>query len=76
MGPGFYDSDKTWQLSAKHESAARRVLELIKAGRPVSGSWEQFVEKIVKNKRLDVSDFWAKVEGALTPVESAAVSRE
>jgi hypothetical protein len=52
------------------------VLELIKAGRPVSGSWEQFVEKIVKNKRLDVSDFWAKVEGALTPVESAAVSRE
>jgi hypothetical protein len=72
----FLTPERLKQLSAKHESAARRVLELIKAGRPVSGSWEQFVEKIVKNKRLDVSDFWAKVEGALTPVESAAVSRE
>ena len=64
------------QLDAKHESAALRVVELIKRGRPVIGSWEQFVARIVQSKPLDIADFWTKVESALTLVESGSVSRE
>jgi hypothetical protein len=72
----FLTPERLKQLKAREESAARRVLELLKAGRPVSGSWEQFVLKIVKAKRFDISDFWTKVESALAPVRSATVAHD
>jgi hypothetical protein len=62
------------RLEAKRESAAVRVLDLIRMGRPVPGSWEEFVTAIVQSKRLDVSEFWVKVECALTLVESGTIS--
>ncbi|HEX8894942.1 MAG TPA: VWA domain-containing protein, partial [Terriglobales bacterium] len=71
----FLTRERLKQLKAKEESAARRVLEMIKTGRPIPASWEQFVTPIVESKRLDVSAFWAKVEAALTPV-SATVARD
>jgi Ca-activated chloride channel family protein len=64
------------KLEAKRESAAVRVLELIRIGRPVPGSWEEFVTSIVESKRLDVPGFWMKVEHALTSLESGTISRE
>jgi len=64
------------KLKTKHERAALQALELIKAGRTVPGFWEEFVKPIVKGERFDVLHFWAKVESALTPVESMTVSRE
>jgi hypothetical protein len=64
------------KLEANRERAAVRVLEVIMMGRPVPSPWEEFVTSIVQSKRLDVSDFWTKVECALTLVESGTVSRE
>jgi len=64
------------RLKTREESAARRLWELIEAGRPVPGSWEQFVVTIVKGKRFEVSDFWTEVESALAPDASATVARE
>jgi hypothetical protein len=72
----FLTPERLKQLKAREESAARRMLELVKAGRPVPGSWEQFVLKIVKAKRFDISDFWMKVESALAPVRSATVAHD
>jgi len=72
----FLTPERLKQLKAREESAARRVLELLRAGRPVPGSWEQFVLQIVKAKRFDVSDFWTKVERALAPVRSATVAHD
>jgi hypothetical protein len=64
------------KLEANRERAAVRVLELIRMGRPVPSPWEEFVAAIVESKRWDVSDFWRKVECALTLVESGTISRE
>jgi hypothetical protein len=64
------------KLEANRERAAVRVLELIRMGRPVPSPWEEFATAIVESKRLDVSDFWTKVECALTLVESGTISRE
>lgn len=65
----FLTPHRLKKLEAKRESAAVRVLELIRIGRPVPGFWEEFVTLIVQSKRLEVSDFWTKVECTLTPVE-------
>jgi hypothetical protein len=72
----FLTPERLKQLKAGEERAARRVLELLKAARPVPGSWEQFVLHIVKAKRFDISDFWTKVESALAPVRSATVAHD
>ena len=63
-------------LEANREKAAAGVVEAIKKGRRISGSWEEFVRAIVESKRLEGSDFWKKVECAHTFVESDTVSRE
>ena len=62
------------KLEAEQESAALRVLELIKMGRSVAGPWERFVTPIAESQGLEVSDFWAMVESALTLVESGNAS--
>jgi hypothetical protein len=72
----FLTPQRLKKLPTKQQDAAVRMLQLIGLGRPVTGSWEQFVAKIVKGKRLDVSDFWAKVKDALTPEEPASASRQ
>jgi Ca-activated chloride channel family protein len=72
----FLTPSRLKKLEAKREGAAVRVLELIRIGRPVPGAWEDFVMAIVQSKRLEVSDFWTKVECTLTHVESGTVSRE
>lgn len=72
----FLRPEQLKRLKTREESAARRLWELIEAGRPVPGSWEQFVVTIVKGKRFEVSDFWTEVESALAPDASATVARE
>jgi hypothetical protein len=72
----FLTPHRLKRLEAKHESVAPCVLELIRTGRPVPGSWEEFVTPIVQSKRVDISDFWTKVESALAPVASETVSGE
>ena len=72
----FLTPPRLKKLEAKRESAGVRVLELIRIGRPVPGAWKDFVTAIVQSKRLEVSDFWTKVDCALTLVESGTVSSE
>jgi len=43
-------------------------------GRSVDGPWERFVTPIAESQGLEVSDFWAMVESALTLVESGNAS--
>jgi len=69
----FLTPGRLEQLEAKRQSVAVRVLDLIGTGRPVPGYWEEFVTAIVKSRRLDVPAFWAKIEYALTLVESDTV---
>jgi len=72
----FLTPQRLKKLEAKQESVALCVLELIKTGRPVPGSWDEFVTPIVQSKRVDISDFWTKLESALALVASETVSRE
>ena len=72
----FLSPHRLKTLEAKRESAAVRVLELTRIGRPVPGSWEEFVTAIVRSKRLYISDLWTKVEYALTRLKSGTISRE
>jgi Ca-activated chloride channel family protein len=72
----FLTAERLKKLEAKHESAALRILELINMGQPIHGSWEQFVTTIVQSKGLDTSDFWTKVESALTLAKSDTIFRE
>jgi uncharacterized protein YegL len=72
----FLTPERLKRLKIKYERAALQVLELIRTGRPVPGSWEEFVTPIARGKGFDVLHFWAKVDGAPTPAESATVSRE
>lgn len=72
----FLTPQRLKTLEATRERAAAGVVEAIRMGRPIPGSWEEFVTAIVESKRLDVSDLWKKVECALTLVESNTVSRE
>jgi Ca-activated chloride channel homolog len=72
----FLTPHRLKKLEAKRQSASVRVLELIRIGRSVPGSWEEFVTAIVQSKRLEVSDFWTKVDCPLTPVESGTVSSQ
>jgi hypothetical protein len=72
----FLTPERLQKLGAKHESAALGIVESVKMGRPIHRQWEQFVKAIVQSKQLKVADFWTKLESALTPVESAPVSRE
>jgi hypothetical protein len=61
----FLTSERLKKLEARCERAAQRVLEPIRMGRLIHGSWEQFVTTIVQSKQLDVADFWTKIESAL-----------
>jgi len=72
----FLTPQRLKKLEANRERTAVRVLELIRMGRPVPGSWKEFVTAIVESKGLDVSDFWKKGEWELIVVESGTVSRE
>jgi hypothetical protein len=72
----FLTPQRLQKLGNKQLDAAVRMLQLIGLGRSITGSWEEFVRPIIQGKRLDLEDFWAKVESALTPVESETAARE
>jgi hypothetical protein len=58
----FLSAERVQQLNNGHQTAAVRILELLKQGKVVNGPWEQYVRQLVQGEKVNLKGFWLKLE--------------